>query len=104
VQTRAGNIGKLPGRFTRSLARMNTVNAILYNDGAMFTGATGGPITPTLTALGGVNAAQQLTGCILNFCVLENAALNDTSAISRSRYDLKPTLALNEAGVFQTSV
>ena len=93
VQTRSGNIGKLPGRFTRNLGRMNLLNAILYNDGGMFTGATGGPVPPTLVALGAVSAAVQLTGCILNWFILKNAALNDADAIARSRFDLKPNVA-----------
>ena len=93
VQQRAGNNGKQVGRFTRSIIRMNATNHILYNDGAMFTGASGGGFTPNLVVIGAVSAAAQLTGCILNWFILKNAALNDAQATARSNFDLKPNVA-----------
>jgi len=104
-QQRAGNGGKVPGRFTRMIIRMSTTAHTLYNDGAMFTGASGGGFTPSLVIIGGLSAALQTPKCILNWFILLNAAMNDAQATARSQFDLKPSVGLNAlTGAYSSQV
>lgn len=96
AQQRQAATPRAIGLFNRIIGRTNLTNTILYNNGAMFTGATGGPLVKNNAFyIGDVAAATQISGCILNLFIEKNVGLNDSQAIARTQYDLKASVAFD---------